>query len=165
MLRRRSSCLNRWILCVGVLTAAGACAPAPAAFDPLDPVAIAQIDSTLQAAMVGARAANAEQVLSSAVQGDEFSFVTGDVMLTGFDNVLATFRNTYSGIENQTQEVLESRIRLVAPDVAIWAAVGEGQYTDKAGFTSDPVGLGSSVVLVRRNGVWQVVHFHQSIAR
>jgi hypothetical protein len=43
-------------------------------------------------------------------------------------------------------------------------AVGEGTYTDKAGWTSPPVGLGLTVVFVREHGVWQAQHIHQSIA-
>ena len=152
-------------LWAGLVISIAACTSAPVAFDPLDPMAIAQVDSTLQAAMAGARAANAELALSAVARGDDFGFITGDVMLTGYDQILATFRQTYAGIESQEQTVLESRIRLIAPDVAIWAAVGEGQYTDKAGHTPEPVGMGNSVVLVRRDGVWRVVHFHQSIAR
>jgi len=43
--------------------------------------------------------------------------------------------------------------------------VGEGSYTDKANFTSPPVGMGSTVIFVKRDGVWRAVHFHQSIAK
>ncbi|MFI5078690.1 MAG: nuclear transport factor 2 family protein [Vicinamibacteria bacterium] len=43
-------------------------------------------------------------------------------------------------------------------------ATGEGTYTDKAGWTSEPVGLALTIVFVRQNGVWRAVHAHQSIA-
>ena len=41
---------------------------------------------------------------------------------------------------------------------------GEGSYADKAGSTSEPVGLAVAIVFVRQNGVWRAVHAHQSLA-
>ena len=43
-------------------------------------------------------------------------------------------------------------------------AVSEGTYTDIAGWTSEPVGLGTTIVFVRENGQWRARHAHQSIA-
>jgi hypothetical protein len=43
-------------------------------------------------------------------------------------------------------------------------AVSEGTYTDKAGWTYEPVGIGITVVFVRENGQWRARHAHQSIA-
>jgi hypothetical protein len=76
----------------------------------------------------------------------------------------AQFRKTYSGIKSQQQSISHKRVRLLSPDVAVLMAVGEGTYTDKAGWTSPPVGLGLTVVFVREHGVWQAQHIHQSIA-
>jgi uncharacterized protein (TIGR02246 family) len=133
-----------------------------ARFDPDDPVAVAAIDSIVQSMMAGAREANAAQVLSAAAP--DVTFLTGDVMLTGLETLQARFAETYAGIRNQEQNVIEKRIRLVSPDVALVTAVGEGTYTDKAGWTSDPVGIGTTLVFVRENGQWRVQHAHQSIA-
>ena len=60
--------------------------------------------------------------------------------------------------------MLDRQVRLIGPDVALVTAVGEGTYTDRAGWTSDPVGLGMTLVFVREQGQWQVKHAHQSIA-
>lgn len=131
-------------------------------FDPDDPVAIAAIDSIVQSMMAGARGVNADQVLSAAAP--DVTFITGDVMLTGLETLRARFEETYAGLERQEQTLVDRRIRLVSPDVAIVTAVAEGTYTDKAGWTSDPVGIGTTLVFVRENGEWGVRHAHQSIA-
>lgn len=142
-----------------------ACAPKPATFDPEDPAAVAQVRAALKIAMEGAAAVDAERALSVTTKAEDLSFVTGDVMLVGYDSILPRFRETYSALQGQKTEFLSSRVRLLSPDVALVTAVGEGTYTDKAAFTSDPVGIGATLVLVRKDGEWRVTHFHQSIAK
>jgi uncharacterized protein (TIGR02246 family) len=142
-----------------------ACQPKPVAFDPEDPAIVAQIDAALREAMAGAAAVDAEKALSVTTKDKDFSFVTGDLMLVGYDDILPRFQETYSALEKQHTELITSRIRVLSPDVAVLAAVGEGTYTDKAGFTSEPVGLGATIIFVRKNGEWRAVHFHQSVAR
>ena len=83
----------------------------------------------------------------------------------GYDQALAAFRETYALLEGQTNQVIERRTRVLSPDVVLVSAISEGTYTDKAGFTSAPVGLGSTIVFVRRHGEWRVIHFHQSVAK
>jgi ketosteroid isomerase-like protein len=86
-------------------------------------------------------------------------------MLKGYDESLAAFRNTYALLQGQTNQIVEKRTRVLSPDVVLVSAVSEGTYTDKAGFTSPPVGLGSTAVFVRRGADWRVIHFHQSVAK
>ena len=93
----------------------------------------------------------------------DLSFVTGDVLLTGFDNIKDVMRDSYDPILRQDQTILRKEIRVLSPDVAILSAVGEGTYTDVGGVTSDPVGLGVTLVFVKRDGEWRVTHVHQSI--
>lgn len=131
-------------------------------FDPNDPAAVAAIDSIVQSMMAGAREVNAAQVLSGAAP--DITFITGDIMLAGLETLRARFDETYAGLTGQDQTLLDSRIRLVSPDVALVTAVAEGTYTDRAGWTSDPVGIGTTLVFVRENGTWRVRHAHQSIA-
>lgn len=150
---------------VGLVLAAIACQPKPAAVDPEDPTIVAQIDSIVKVAMAGAATASAEQALSITTKDGDFTFVTGDLMLVGYDNILPRFEDTYSMIQKQSSEIIERRVRVLSPDVAVVTAITEGTYTDKAGFTSAPVGLGSTIIFVRRNGEWRAVHFHQSIAK
>lgn len=142
-----------------------ACTQPPATFDPDDPAAIAEIESIVQATMAGAREADADRVLAMAEGGGDLTFITADVMLEGFDVIKAAFEDTYDGVASQTQTVLESRIRLLSPDVAILTAVSEGTYTDNAGWTSEPVGMGHTIVFVREDGRWRARHAHQSTAR
>jgi hypothetical protein len=59
--------------------------------------------------------------------------------------------------------VSQSYARLLSPDVAVFSAVSEGTYTDLAGWTSEPVGMGITVVFVRENGRWMGTLVHQSI--
>lgn len=153
----------RRLLFPGILSAAllAGCQGKPA-FNPDDPAVIAAIESRLQATMDGAAKVDAEQV--AGVLGDDATFITGDVMLRGLDEIRGRFADTYSGLASQTHTVREKRVRILAPDVALVTATGEGTYTDKAGWTSPPVGLGLSIVFVRQNGVWRAVHAHQSIA-
>ena len=131
-------------------------------FNPEDPAVVTAIQSRLQAAMDGAAKADAEQVVS--VFGDDATFVTGDVMLGGLGDIRAQFADTYSGLASQKHAVLKKRVRILSPDVALVTATGEGTYTDKAGWTSEPVGLAVTIVFTRQNGVWRAVHAHQSIA-
>jgi uncharacterized protein (TIGR02246 family) len=136
-----------------------------ASFDPEDPEILSAIDSVMQSVMAGAAAANADQVLAAAEGEGELTFITGEVMLSGIDTVRARFEDTYAAIQSQHQDILEKRVRILSPDVALVLAVGEGTYTDKAGWTSDPVGIGTTLVFVRENGQWRIRHAHQSIVR
>jgi uncharacterized protein (TIGR02246 family) len=136
----------------------------PAEFDPNDPETIAAIEAVLSEAMEGARNVDADRVLAVAEGEGELTFITGDVMLGGVEYIRETFRETYDGLERQDQTVLASQVRVLSPDVAIVIAVSEGTYTDKAGWTSDPVGMGHTLVLVRESGEWKIRHAHQSIA-
>jgi uncharacterized protein (TIGR02246 family) len=142
-----------------------ACRPAPAAFNPEDPTAIAAIDSLIQGAMEGAANVDADKVLAMAAGNGELTFLTGDVLLTGFEPIREQFRKTYSTLQHQQQTILEKHVRLLSPDVAVATAVGEGTYTDKAGWTSPPVGIGTTIVFVREDGQWRARHVHQSIAQ
>lgn len=134
-----------------------------ARFDPEDPAIIAAIDSTVERAMAGARSVNADEVLAMAEGQGELTFITGDVMLSGLDEIHARFQDTYGGLKSQEQTILEKRIRILTPDVALVIAVSEGTYTDKAGWSSEPVGIGTTIVFVRENGQWRARHAHQSI--
>ncbi len=68
-------------------------------------------------------------------------------------------------LDGQTNETIEKRVRVLSPEVVLVTAVSEGTYTDKAGYTFPPVGLGSTAVFVRRGGEWRVIHYHQSVAK
>jgi uncharacterized protein (TIGR02246 family) len=104
-------------------------------------------------------------VLAMAEGGRDLTFITGEVQLSGLDTIRAAFEDTYAGLARQDQTVLEKRIRLLTPDVALVTTIGEGTYTDRAGWTSEPAGIGLSIVFVRENGVWRARHAHQSIVR
>jgi uncharacterized protein (TIGR02246 family) len=131
-------------------------------FDPEDPAVVAALESHLQTAMEGAARVDAAEVLG--IADDDMTFATGDVLLSGLDTIRAQFEDTYSGLASQQQTLLEKRVRILSPDVALVLATGEGTYTDKAGWTSEPVGLAVTIVFVRENGAWRAVHAHQSIA-
>ena len=146
------------VMCAAVLTA---CQPR---FDPQDPVITAVLDSIANAAREGSAQVDADRVLAMAEGEGELTFITGDVMLSGFEQIHTSFKNTYAGLASQQQTVFEQRIRILSPDVALVMAVSEGTYTDKAGWTSEPVGIGITVVFVRENGQWRARHAHQSIA-
>lgn len=147
---------------VATFAALAACAPRPAAVDPNDPVITAAIDSLLAQALEGARAVDANRV--TAIAADSLSFVTGDVILAGLEPIRERFRQTYSHLQRQDQTVVEKRIRVLSPDVAVAVITAEGTYTDQAGWTSPPVGLGTTIVFVRENGRWRAQHVHQSVA-
>jgi uncharacterized protein (TIGR02246 family) len=133
-------------------------------FNPVDPVAVAQIDSLMQPVLEGAQTANADKVMSFADAQGDFTFVTGDMMLSGVPEIREDFRATYTNVARQDHKIVSRRIRLLTPDVALYTVVGEGTYTDKTGWTSPPVGLGLTVVLVKKDGRWQGEHAHQSVA-
>jgi uncharacterized protein (TIGR02246 family) len=151
------------VLLVAAVSLTG-CSPSPSSFDEEDPQVIEEIESQLQAAMAGAAAADADRVLAIAEGQDDLTFVTGDVMLSGLDTIRDTFEDTYAGLARQEQTVRDKRVRVLGPNVALVATVGEGTYTDKAGWTSEPVGIGLTLVFVRENGTWRARHAHQSIA-
>jgi uncharacterized protein (TIGR02246 family) len=146
-----------------VLLLAG-CQPKPVPFNPVDPVALAQIDSLMQPVLDGAQNADADKVMSFADAQGDFTFVSGDMMLSGVPQIREDFRATYANVAHQDHKIISRRIRLLTPDVALYTVVGEGTYTDKAGWTSPPVGLGLTVVLVKKNGKWVGEHAHQSVA-
>lgn len=136
----------------------------PDQFDPNDPAVTAAIDSLVTVAMEGAANVDADRVLSIAEGDGELTFVTGDVLLSGLEPIRARFKATYAGLARQDQTVNEKRVRVLSADVAVVVAIAEGTYTDQAGWTSDPVGIGTTIVFVRENGQWRARHAHQSIA-
>jgi len=151
---------------VGLLVFTAACAPQTSqSFDPEDPAILAVVDSLMAVTMEAAARVDPVAVLRGAGGGEEFTLVTGDVMLTGVETVQEAFTDTYDGLQSQTQTMYESRTRLLSSDVVVYSAVGEGVYTDIAGWTSEPVGLGITIVFVREDGRWTARHVHQSIAK
>jgi len=146
------------------LIALAACNPAPPPFNPDDPAVVATIDSLVAGTIAGAAAADADKVLAIAEGNGELTFVTGDILLTGLEPIREQFRATYSGVQSQQQSITTKRVRILSPDVAVVMAVGEGTYTDKSGWTSAPVGMGTTIVFVREGGQWRARHVHQSIA-
>ena len=135
------------------------------AVDPEDPEITAAVTQILDRAVAAASAADAEGVLSVTTRDDSFTFITDDVMLIGYDQALDAFRETYAMIQSQTNTPIERRVRVIAPDVVLVTAISEGTYTDHAGYTSPPVGLGSTILFVKREGEWRVIHFHQSVSQ
>ena len=141
------------------------CQPSAGTVDPNDPAITAVIDSLLNVVMDGAARVDADRVLEPADGAGDLTFVTEDVILTGLESIREQFRATYSGLLRQDQTLLEKRIRVLSPDVALAIIVAEGTYTDKAGWTSEPVGIGTTVVFIKENGRWQIQHAHQSITK
>ncbi len=149
----------------GVVSCLSACAPQSSqSFDPNDPAVIAVIDSLMNDALQASREVDPVKVMESMGTGENFTLVTGDVMLRGSDAVAAAFAETYEGLLRQNSTLEQSYTRLLTPDVAVFSAVAEGTYTDIAGWTSEPVGLGITVVFVRENDRWVGRVVHQSIA-
>lgn len=140
-----------------------ACTPS-AEFDPEDPAAVAAIDSLVQEAMKGSLAADADRVLAMAEGVEDLTFITGDLMLDGLETIREDFEETYAAIDSQSQKILQKQVRLLTPDVALVTAVSEGTFTDVAGWTSEPVGMGHTLVFVRSGDGWRLHHAHQSIA-
>ena len=132
-------------------------------FDPEDPAVVATIDSIVQSMMEGSANVDADRVLAPAAE--DLTFLTGEVLLSGREPIHARFRETFSGLKSQQQTPIEKRVRLLSPDVAVFMAVSEGTYTDQAGWTSPPVGIGTTIVFVREQGQWRARHAHQSISQ
>lgn len=147
----------------GVVACVSACAPQSQSFDPNDPAVLAVIDSLMQVTVEASRRVDPVGVMAAMGTGEDFTLVTGDVMLRGSDAVAAAMADTYSGLQSQYSTVSQSYARLLSPDVAVFSAVSEGTYTDLAGWTSEPVGMGITVVFVRENGRWMGTLVHQSI--
>jgi len=137
---------------------------APVSFDPEDPAVVATLDSIVALVRAGADAVNADQTLGPANPEPSLVFMAGDVLIVGKDEVLKVFRDTYAQIRTQRHAPTARRVQLIAPDVAIYSALGRGVFQHLNGEISEPVGLGTSAVFVRRDGVWRLAHFHQSVA-
>ena len=160
-----SGILRVAIVC-GALAVGGCSGPgAPAKVDPSDPAITAIIDSLLSVALDGAARADADRALEVVADSGEVTLVVGNVMFTDLNKIRSGFRETYAGLERQNQTLLEKRIRVISPDVAIASIIGEGTYTDKAGWTSEPVDIATTLVFVKENEGWRVRHAQQSITR
>ena len=143
----------------------GGCKPATVAVDSRDPAITAIIDSLVKVSMDGAAKVDAGKVLEPAAGTGEVTFLAGNVMVTGIEPIRAAFRKTYEGLQSQNQTLLDKRIRVLSPDVAIATFVAEGTYTDKAGWTSEPVDIGMTIVFVKEDGQWRIRHAQQSIVK
>ena len=152
-----------WV--VAALVTAAACRSQPAAVNSSDSEIVATVEAILDKAVDAAEAIDAEGVLSASTRDDTFTFITGDRMFKGYDETLAAFRETYALLQGQTNHTIEKRTRVLSPDIVLVSEVSEGTYTDKAGFTFPPVGIGSTAVFVRRGAEWRVIHYHQSVVK
>ena len=144
-------------------TPAPAAAPAEA-FNPEDPAVTAALDSAVAMARAGADAVDAAATLAPLNAEDNLTFMAGDILIAGKEEILKAFRDTYAQIKAQRHVPVARRVRLLAPDVALYSAVGRGTFQDLSGEISDPVGLGTTAIFVRRDGTWRLAHFHQSVA-
>jgi len=149
----------------GAIAVGGCNPPAAAAVDPRDPAITAIIDSLVKVSLDGAARVDADRVLEPAAGTGEVTFLTGNVMVSGIEPIRESFRKTYGGLVSQDQKIIDQRIRVLSADVAIATIVAEGTYTDKAGWTSEPVDIGMTIVFVKENGAWRIRHAHQSITR
>src|SRR5262245_31214886 len=151
------------------LTACNASAPAPAAAPPAfnaeDPAVIAVLDSMVSLARAGADAVNADETMRPLNAEDNVTFMTGDVLIAGKEEILKAFRVTYAQIKALRHVPVARRVRLLTPDVAPCTAVAKDAYQDLAVESSKPVGLGTAAVFIKRDATWRLVHFHQSVAR
>lgn len=123
---------------------------------------VAEIEAVIETITAGAARVDAQAVLSPAAGQDSLTLIVGDVLLRGYDTILEDFQETYEGLESQEHTPVDRQIRLLGPDVAVALLTAVGTYTDDAGWTSPPVGLGITLVLVRENGRWRLTHAHQS---
>ncbi|HET6278113.1 MAG TPA: nuclear transport factor 2 family protein [Candidatus Polarisedimenticolia bacterium] len=155
-------------LTLSVLVLASCSAPAPAAapaeaFNPEDPAVTATLDSMVALARDGANAADADRALAALNAVEDFTFMSGKLILTGKEHILGAFRDTYAQVHRQAYAPIGHKVQLIAPDVAIYSALGRGSFQDKDGNVSDPVHIGASMVFMRRDGVWRAVHLHQTV--
>ncbi len=123
---------------------------------------VARIGSMIDVVVDGAARVDADAVLAPTAGEDSLTLVVGDVLLSGHDAILARFRESYEPLRSQEHTLVEKQIRLLGPDVALALVSAWGTYTDDAGWTSDPVGLGVTFVFVRRGDEWRLTHAHQS---
>ena len=151
-------------LVLAALVMAAACRSQTVAVEPNEAETVATVEALFDKMMAAASAGDADGVLAASTKDATFTFITDDTVLKGYDESLGAFRTTYALLDGQTQQIIEKRTRVLSPDVVLVSAVSEGTYTDKAGITSPPVGLGSTAVFVRRDGEWRLIHFHQSVA-
>src|SRR5262245_7418334 len=135
------------------LTACNASAPAPAAAPPAfnaeDPAVIAVLDSMVSLARAGADAVNADETMRPRSAEDNLTFMTGDVLLAGKEEILKAFRDTYAQIKAQRHVPVARRVRLLTPDIALYTAVGKGAFQDLSGEISKPVGLGTTAIFIK----------------
>ena len=124
---------------------------------------VAAVDAILDSTFAGAARVDAEAVLRPAAGVDSLTMLIGDVILAGYEPILERFRETYAGLERQDHTLVEKHVRVLTPDVVLVEVVGQGTYTDLAGWTSDSVGIGLTLVFIRQGGQWRVTHVHQSI--
>lgn len=149
-----------------ILASCDSPAPAPAApaFNPDDPAVTAALDSAVALARAGADAVDAEAALAPLNAEANLTFMAGDILIAGKEEILKAFRDTYARIKAQRHVPVARQVRLLTPDVALYSAVSRGTFQDLSGEISEPVGLGTTAVFVRRDGAWRLAHFHQSVA-
>ncbi len=123
---------------------------------------VAEIEAIVGDIVAGANQVDADRVLSAAVRDESLSLIVGDVLLEGYDTIREDFEESYAVLQSQEHSLIEQRIRLLGPDLALALLTAVGTYTDMAGWTSEPVGLGVTLVLSREGGQWQLIHAHQS---
>jgi hypothetical protein len=77
------------------------------------------------------------------------------------DSLLAQFRSNYERLRSQRIRVIESRVKVLGPEAAVWIGHGEGRTESTKGL-SVAYSFTETWVWEKIEGKWVVTHYHES---
>ena len=102
-----------------------------------------------------------DRVFAKCSDAHDAGFIDNGVFYPSLDSLLAAFRTGFSRLRRQEIEVSETRVSVLAPNVAVLTAHGYGTatQTDDQTFESP---FAWTFVFVKEGDNWRIVHSHQS---
>lgn len=107
---------------------------------------------------------NLDKAISSVLENDKGSFIRDGELLMTRKDVLDVFKEAYARLQKQDIEVGRQNVIVLSHDIALLIGEGTSSATTTDGRTFSSR-WAETVVYVRVDNEWKVLHAHQSLPR
>ncbi len=153
------------VFCMVIMLVFTACTDAPK--QPLSEseknVLVSEVDTTINSMIDGMKKLDMEQAFTSNfLENDEFKYVDIRGKIMNFDEFFKAANDIFNSAKKVDLFFSYRDIRIVASDVALVTLVYNGKYYFESSSMTFP-DCGCTLVLNKIDGVWKIIHFHESI--
>lgn len=112
----------------------------------------------------GAEQVDVDRCFANFTDAYDSGFIDNGVFYPTLDSMIDVFRSGFSRLRSQEIEMSETRISVLAPNVAILTTHGSFTETDTSNNTSDSR-FALTLAYAKVGEEWKIVHAHQSFPR